>query len=189
VGGYRAQLTAAEDLDLWLRLAERGKLANLPEALLFYRLHAGQVTNEKMWTQRLSRNLAIISAQERRAGRADPIAAYACFSGEPGKHVCRGLGCSKAVCESLRAFGAAEALLSIAPDQLAQDDARLLVRYLSRQSIGDGKSNALRVLIELCRHAARRRALLLLAKAFGLALRIHPGRALRMSLALRKSTA
>ena len=44
------------------------------------------MTNEKMWTQRLSRNLAIISAQERRAGRVDPIAAYACFGGEAGKH-------------------------------------------------------------------------------------------------------
>ena len=42
VGGYRSQLIAAEDLDLWLRLAERGKLANLPEALLFYRLHRGR---------------------------------------------------------------------------------------------------------------------------------------------------
>src|SRR5579883_1018190 len=40
-GGYRAEFVAAEDLDLWLRLAEHGELANLPEALLLYRLHAG----------------------------------------------------------------------------------------------------------------------------------------------------
>lgn len=30
----------AEDLDLWLRLAERGRLANLPEPLLKYRFHS-----------------------------------------------------------------------------------------------------------------------------------------------------
>src|SRR5262249_33711723 len=64
-GGYRRQVPAAEDLDLWLRIAEHGQLVNLPEPLLLYRLHAAQVSQHKIWTQRLSRNLAIISAQER----------------------------------------------------------------------------------------------------------------------------
>lgn len=36
-GGYRD--VAAEDVDLYLRLAERGRLANLPETLLEYRQH------------------------------------------------------------------------------------------------------------------------------------------------------
>ncbi len=185
VGGYRGYLPAAEDLDLWLRLAEHGKLANLPDALLLYRLHAGQISQAKLWTQRLSRNLALISALERRAGREDPMASYSCFERVGGKHECRGLDCPAGVCESLRAFRAAEALLSDVPGELAWDDARLLISYVSRHSIGDGKSNALRVLIALCREAARRRAPLLLAKAFGLALRIHPGRAMRL-LAITK---
>ncbi|HET6426375.1 MAG TPA: glycosyltransferase family 2 protein [Planctomycetaceae bacterium] len=41
LGGYRTQALGVEDQDLWLRLAERGKLANLPEALLKYRIHPG----------------------------------------------------------------------------------------------------------------------------------------------------
>ena len=43
VGGYRRAYLRAEDYDLWLRLAERGKLANLQEPLLEYRI-AGAVS-------------------------------------------------------------------------------------------------------------------------------------------------
>lgn len=179
-GFYRAQVPAAEDLDLWLRLAEHGRLANLPEPLLLYRVHAAQVSQDKMWTQRLSRNLAIISAQERRAGRADPLASYACFSGS-GRHECRGLGCPASICDSLRVFRIAEALLSGAARAVSPEDARLVLRYVSRHAIGDGKTNRLRVLIALCHVALRRRAPLLLARALGLALRIHPGRTVRFS--------
>jgi glycosyltransferase involved in cell wall biosynthesis len=44
VGGYDESLDAAQDFDLWLKLAEVGRLANLPEVLLYYRLHANSVT-------------------------------------------------------------------------------------------------------------------------------------------------
>ena len=49
VGGYRAKYQWLEDLDLFLRLAEVGKLASLPAVLLQYRLHTGSVchTREK----------------------------------------------------------------------------------------------------------------------------------------------
>lgn len=40
-GPYSGQF---EDYDLWLRLAGRTEFANLPEVLLEYRIHAGQVT-------------------------------------------------------------------------------------------------------------------------------------------------
>lgn len=40
VGGYNNDLVPVEDHDLFLRLAEVGKLANLPEVLLKYRKHA-----------------------------------------------------------------------------------------------------------------------------------------------------
>ena len=36
-GGYRPEFVVSEDYDLWLRLAEVGRLANLPEVLLRYR--------------------------------------------------------------------------------------------------------------------------------------------------------
>ena len=41
VGGYRKQFMPCEDFDLWLRLGEVGRLANLPEKLLTKRLFVG----------------------------------------------------------------------------------------------------------------------------------------------------
>ena len=43
VGGYREKYKWLEDLDLFLRLAEVGKLANLEDVLLHYRLHMSSV--------------------------------------------------------------------------------------------------------------------------------------------------
>jgi hypothetical protein len=43
VGSYREELETAEDLDLFLRLAEIGRIANLEEPLLKYREHTGKV--------------------------------------------------------------------------------------------------------------------------------------------------
>ena len=50
-GGYDARCYPSEDLDLWLRLGERGKLANLGEALLQHRRHNAAIAvreREKM---------------------------------------------------------------------------------------------------------------------------------------------
>jgi len=44
LGGYRPEFFPAEDLDLWLRLGELGRLANLPEPLIRYRVHAGSIS-------------------------------------------------------------------------------------------------------------------------------------------------
>ena len=38
-GGYRERYKVGEDFDLWLRLAEKGKLSNVPGCHTFYRLH------------------------------------------------------------------------------------------------------------------------------------------------------
>jgi glycosyltransferase involved in cell wall biosynthesis len=43
-GGYDERLDTAEDLDLYLKLSERGTLANLPELLLRYRRHPSSLT-------------------------------------------------------------------------------------------------------------------------------------------------
>jgi glycosyltransferase involved in cell wall biosynthesis len=43
-GGYRADLSLHEDLDLFLRLAERGRLENVPEVLVLYRQSMGSLT-------------------------------------------------------------------------------------------------------------------------------------------------
>lgn len=44
LGGYRKEYEWIEDHDLWLRLAERGPLGNLPDVMLCYRQHLGSVS-------------------------------------------------------------------------------------------------------------------------------------------------
>ncbi len=71
-GGYRPTFTAAEDFDLWLRLSERGEVANLERELVRYRVHSGSITARKSLVQLLSTRLAQRSALLRRAGQPDP---------------------------------------------------------------------------------------------------------------------
>ncbi len=52
VGYYEPDLMPTEDLDLWLRLGEVGKLANLNEPILQYRFHSGSVSERKQALQR-----------------------------------------------------------------------------------------------------------------------------------------
>ena len=45
VGGYASELNATgEDYDLWLRLAEVGRLANVPDVLTRYRIHGSNMS-------------------------------------------------------------------------------------------------------------------------------------------------
>lgn len=75
VGGYRAAFEAGEDYDFWLRLADSGEIAILPEVLIRYREHGGSVTRTRQLRQIYSARLAKLASAERRAGRADPSAA------------------------------------------------------------------------------------------------------------------
>ena len=50
-GGYRSQYQWSEDIDLFLRLAEIGRLANLPQVLLRYRQHMSSVNRTRRATQ------------------------------------------------------------------------------------------------------------------------------------------
>jgi GT2 family glycosyltransferase len=65
-GGYRPEAEPAEDLDLYLRLAERGRLANLPDTLLDYRQHLSKVSNRRAGEQRRAIELAVCEARRRR---------------------------------------------------------------------------------------------------------------------------
>lgn len=65
-GCYRSEFISAEDLDLFLRLAELGKLANLPEVMLRYRLHAGSISEAKGQVQQAATQSACESAWRRR---------------------------------------------------------------------------------------------------------------------------
>ena len=51
VGGYRREFMPCEDFDLWLRLGEVGRLANLPEKLLTKRLFAGSAVGTTLAKQ------------------------------------------------------------------------------------------------------------------------------------------
>lgn len=74
IGGYRAAFRHAEDYDLWLRLSEVAKLANLPESLVTYRIHARQVSTANLVEQTRNAALAWLAYCARREGRADPSA-------------------------------------------------------------------------------------------------------------------
>lgn len=47
IGGYRTEAQYVEDLDLYLRLARVGRLANLPDTLLQYRIHPTSINFTK----------------------------------------------------------------------------------------------------------------------------------------------
>ena len=66
VGGYRVEYPSAEDFDLFLRLAEIGKLANLPDVLLKYRQHLSSIGYRKGSQQADSARRAIEDACRRR---------------------------------------------------------------------------------------------------------------------------
>jgi hypothetical protein len=73
VGGYRDQYNSSEDLDLWLRLAEIGRIANLPEVLIRYRRHYASVCHgaHKQQAQQTMKRQIVTEAFQRR-GRSIP---------------------------------------------------------------------------------------------------------------------
>jgi glycosyltransferase involved in cell wall biosynthesis len=72
LGGYRSALQAAEDYDLWLRLAEVAEISNLAEFLIQYRRHDANVTERHSVRQAFSARLAQRSAKMRRETGRDP---------------------------------------------------------------------------------------------------------------------
>ena len=72
IGGYRAEYTHAEDLDIFLRLAEVGQLANLPEVLLKYRQHPGSIGYHYRLMQQDSTRRVLADASARR-GLGQPV--------------------------------------------------------------------------------------------------------------------
>jgi hypothetical protein len=76
-GGYRTLAGRyAQDYDLWLRLAEVGDIANLPDVYLGYRVHKGQSSVNKLYAQRSAAEIyKILSRQRRESGFEDFSAA------------------------------------------------------------------------------------------------------------------
>lgn len=66
VGQYREDYRFSEDIDLFLRLAEIGKLSNLPDVLLEYRQHLRSVSYAHYGEQLDNARKAVIAARLRR---------------------------------------------------------------------------------------------------------------------------
>ncbi len=66
IGGYRKEYESIEDIDLWLRLAERGLLGNVPAVLLKYRLHENSVSHTQNAQQRAYHTRLIREARLKR---------------------------------------------------------------------------------------------------------------------------
>jgi glycosyltransferase involved in cell wall biosynthesis len=71
-GGYRSSFRHAEDYDLWLRMAERFELANLPEPVLYHRIHEHQVSYAHIPQQTLSTLAAQTLAKKRKESGIEP---------------------------------------------------------------------------------------------------------------------
>lgn len=69
IGGYRAFL--AEDWDLWVRLRETGKVHNLSQKVIKYRVHSSQLSRQKMYAQSRARLIVGVSYFARQAKLAD----------------------------------------------------------------------------------------------------------------------
>jgi glycosyltransferase involved in cell wall biosynthesis len=72
-GGFDGRLPLLEDYDLWVRLAARYDLANLPMALGRKRRHAGQTFDEAHWTNEGYRTRARILRRYVRRVRHSPV--------------------------------------------------------------------------------------------------------------------
>ena len=66
LGGYRPEMEPCEDMDLFLRLAERGRIANLPVVLLQYRQHVKSVNHTRAAEQDDATRRIITDAYRRR---------------------------------------------------------------------------------------------------------------------------
>jgi hypothetical protein len=72
-GGYRPVFVEAEDLDLWLRIADSHPLANLPVPVVRYRIHAGQATVRRLEIQALCSVAARAAWRTRGTGAGDSL--------------------------------------------------------------------------------------------------------------------
>ncbi len=178
-GGYRSAFVPAEDFDLWLRVAECAGVANLPDVLLRYRIHAAQTSSGVNLRQRFAHDLALIAARARRKGGPDP------FEGidDPLSFAAQSAGSLPAAAVGLaKAYAGLaffEGEIAEAPDT---DSLEQILAGAHAELLGDGRRYRALALVRVARLAAKRRAWPLAAKAAALALRQAPGRALPLLL-------
>lgn len=73
LGGYREQFVQAEDVDLWLRMSEKGQLLlKMPQPLLLYRLHGESLTMKRNAEQKRCHRWVMACADARGKGMEEP---------------------------------------------------------------------------------------------------------------------
>ena len=74
---YRVRIRRSQDRDLWLRLAEVGKITCVNEPLVRIRKHSGQVSHEESGKRQIFySHVAMVSYWLRRLGFQDPVDCY-----------------------------------------------------------------------------------------------------------------
>jgi len=68
VGGYRQPFVVAQDIDLWLRMSERGLCLGMPDLLYEARIEVGSISSRRRVEQMRLGGLAIACAKRRRGG-------------------------------------------------------------------------------------------------------------------------
>jgi glycosyltransferase involved in cell wall biosynthesis len=71
--GYRPAFERAQDYDLWLRIALRGRITNLREPVVRYRVHARQASTENVTKTATAVAVALGAARIRARGEPDPV--------------------------------------------------------------------------------------------------------------------
>jgi hypothetical protein len=74
-GGYRPGLNISEDYDLWARMAELCRCANLPDVLGGYRVHPASLTSRYPARMAIASLCVSAALEARRTGRPEPFSA------------------------------------------------------------------------------------------------------------------
>lgn len=179
VGAYRSAFRYAQDYDLWLRIGERAEIANLPDIVLRYRVHDGNVSRKHLLAKLEAVLLARASARARGRGAEDPADG---LDGFPGDFIDRCLAAGES-----QGWIDAEAGPVMAARMAVAGDPRATRRWISAVLSGDHRGQVRRMLIEHLVGAGRRSLSLGRIgdglRFLGYALRLRPSRALKSLVA------
>jgi Glycosyl transferase family 2 len=73
VSGYRPVMDVAQDYDLWLRIAGYGRITNIPQPVIRYRLHEAQRSTQSFEKTARATCAALAAASARARGEPDPL--------------------------------------------------------------------------------------------------------------------
>lgn len=176
LGGYREAFRHAEDYDLWLRVVQHAKVDNLPFVGILHRIHDASVSEKYKISQRVSAALAQACYELRVAGHSDPVSVYRVPPDLWNDRLLDNL-----IPEHIEFFRSTLILL----DPAASFDAKFLAaKKIENASPGIKKQNK-KLYQEALLFAARhhRRMDLFKLRMFANAVRLHPGRFVRLSFA------